>query len=89
MGDHHKNTLITVLGIYHPPQGNTNATFIEDVNQVVHYFITTRNNLVIVGDLNMHLQDLRNSEASIYKDTMEALTLTQNVLELTQKLGKP
>ena len=69
------------------PPGNTNVNFIEDVNQLVYYFITNHNNLGILGHLNMHAQGLGNLEASIYNDTMEALGLTQHVLEQTNKLG--
>ena len=35
----------------------------------------------------MHVQDLGNLETSIYNNTMEALGLTQHVLEPTHKLG--
>ena len=35
----------------------------------------------------MYVQDLGNPGASIYNDTMEALELTQHVLEPTHKLG--
>ena len=57
-----RNTLITILGIYHPllgsSPGNTNANFIEEVNQLVHYFITIHNNQVILRDLTIHIQEL-------------------------------
>ena len=54
-----RNTLITILGIYLPPlgssPGNTKANFIEDVNQLLYYFITDHNNLVILVDPKMHV----------------------------------
>ena len=86
-----RNKPIIILGFYHPPlgssPGHTNANFIEDVNHLVHCLITNDNNLVILGDLNMDVQDLGKPKASIYNDTMKRLGLTQHVLEPTHKLG--
>ena len=91
MGDHCEEYTDQILRICHPPlgspPGNTNAIFIEDVNQLVHYFITNHNNLVILWDLNMHVQGLENLEASIYNNTIEALGLSQHILGPTHKLG--
>ena len=53
-----KNRRITIIGIYHPLIGtttsNTHVNFLEEVSQLVQYFITNHQNLVLLGDFNIH-----------------------------------
>ena len=42
---------------------------------------------VILGDFNMHIDDIRETEASIFIDTMMALGLDQHVTKATHHKG--
>ena len=59
------------MGIYHPPPGNdtTNAMLIDDITDLLADKIG-KNNIVMLGDLNMHIDDLSNADSHIFNDTM-------------------
>ena len=50
------------MGIYHPPPSNdtTNETFINEITELLANRIAKYNNMVILGDLNIHIDDLTN-----------------------------
>ena len=80
-----------MLGVYHPPvgstPGNTHIKFLDEVIQLVQYFINNHKNLVLLGDSNIHVQDLANLDSLVYNDTMEAMGLIQHIIEPTHQLG--
>ena len=81
---------ITILVIYHPPignAGNTHTRFLDQVSELLQYSITNHKNLVVLGDFNIAIQDLGNPDSQTYKDTMEALGLTQHIDQATHQLG--
>ena len=86
-----KNRRISIIGIYHPligtMAGNTHTKFLNEVSQLVQYFNPSHQNLVLLGDFNIHTQDLTNPDLLEYNDTVEALGLIQHVIELTHKEG--
>ena len=82
--------VITILVIYHPPignAGNTHTRFLDQVSELLQYSITNYKNLVVLGDFNIAIQDLGNLDSQTYKDTMEALGLTQHISYATHQLG--
>ena len=85
------NRRIKIIGIYHPPigttTGNTHTKFLYEVSQLVQYFITDHQTVVLLGDLNIHTQALTNHNLLEYNDTMEALGLRQHIIEPTHKQG--
>ena len=85
-----KNRRIIVIGIYHPlisTRSNTHINFLEEVSQLVQYFITNHQNLVLLGDFNIQTQKLQNLDTLEYNNTMEALGLKQHIIEPMHKLG--
>ena len=80
-----------MIGIYHPPigtmAGNTHTQFLDEVSELVQYFITNHQHLVLLGDFNIHTQDLTNPDLLEYKDTVEGLGLRQHIIEPTHKQG--
>ena len=66
-----------IMGICHPPPGNdtTNAMFIDDITDLLADKIGKCNNIVMLGDLNMHVDDLTNADSHIFNDTMQAFGL--------------
>ena len=78
--------ILTILVIYHPP-GNTNTRLLDEVGQLVQYYMTNHKNLVILGDFNIAVQDLNNPDSLAFYDTMEALGLVQHIDKPTHHLG--
>ena len=66
---------------------NTHVKFLDEVSQLVEYFITNYKKLVLLGDFNLHVQDLANPDSLVYNDTMEAMGLIQHITEPTHELG--
>ena len=79
-----RNRKVTLLEVYHPPigstPGNTHIKFLDEVSQLVQYFITNPKNLVLLGNFNIHVPDLANPDSLVYIDTMEAKKLIQHIL---------
>ena len=66
------------MRIYHPPPSNNtaNATFIDKITELLIDRIAKYNNMVILGVLNIHVDDLTNTESYIFNDTMHAFGFT-------------
>ena len=64
---------------------NTYTKFLDEVSQLVQYFITNHQNLVLLGNFNIHAQDLTNPDSLEYNDTMKALGLRQHIKKPTHK----
>ena len=84
-----QNKSLYIKGIYHQPPGNntTNAMFIDEITLLLVGWIAKYNNIVILGDLNMHVDDLTNADSYIFNDTMCAFDLKQHVTSPTHKCG--
>ena len=77
------------MGIYHPPPGNdkTNATFIDEIIELLADMIAKYNNMAILGDLNIYADDLSNMDSYIFNGTMHALGFKEHVISPTYKCG--
>ena len=84
-----KKNNITVTGIYHPPPTNTitNRMFIDDVTDHLMTLLSTATNNIILGDFNMHINDINSNGACTFLDTFTALGLTQHVTMSTHVKG--
>ena len=82
-----QNKPLYIMGIYHPPPGNdtTNAISTDDITDLLVDKISKYNNIVMLGDLKMHVDDLTNVDSHIFNDTMEAFGLKQHVTSPTHK----
>ena len=83
------NKSLTITGIYHPPakDGITNAMFIDDVTEHLSEILTNKQNNIILGDFNIHIDDPLDPEAGIFNDTMLVLGLIQQVTFPTHTKG--
>ena len=81
-----KDKIITVLVLYHPP-GNTPTRLLDEVSELVQYYLTNHKNLVLLGDFNIPIQDLNKPDSLAFIDTMEALGLVQHIDKPTHQLG--
>ena len=86
-----RNKKITLLGLYHPPigstPGNTHINILDEVSQLVQYFITNHKNLVLLGYFNIEVQDVANPDSLVNNDAMESIGLIQHLIEPTHHLG--
>ena len=60
--------------------------FLEEVSQLIQFLITNHTKLVLLGDFNIHAQDIENPDSLVYNDTMEALRLQQHIDKPMHKL---
>ena len=75
------NTPIHLIGVYHlpPTDGTTTAMFLDEITELLMAVIPKYNNIMLLGDFNMHIEDTSNLDNIIFNDTMEALGLIQHV----------
>ena len=86
-----RNKKLTLAGIYHPPIGswksNMHTKFLNEVSKLIQLLMTNYTNLVLLGDFNIHTQDMENLDSITYNDTMEVLRLQQHIDKPTHKFG--
>ena len=83
------NKSLTITSIYHPPPKDriTNSMFIDDVTEHLSEHLINKQNNIILGDFNMHIDNPFDPEAGIFNDTMSALGLIQQVTFPTHNKG--
>ena len=84
-----KNMPICITGVYHPPpwRGIINSMFSDAITEYLTDVLSKHKNNVILGDFNIHTEDLSSSDTAIFNDTMEALGLEQHVKFPTHRCG--
>ncbi len=80
------NKVITMEVIYHSPgrPGQSISKFTEELAQYAEKLALHRNNPILLGDFNIHVNDLDDGEAIDFITTMEVLGLIQHVDFTTQ-----
>ena len=72
---------LSIVVIYHPPYTNknpiTNNMLIDDFTDWLVEEIMLHDNLVILGNFNLHINDLDNPDTGIFLDTVTAMGLNQ------------
>ena len=83
------NAPIHLIGLYHlpPPDGMTTTMFLDEITELLMTLIP-KYNIMLLGDFNMHIEDISNPDNIIFTHTMEALGLIQHVKSPTHKQGK-
>ena len=85
------STHYTLLGVYHPPvgmqQGFTYSIFIDDLTKLLTEAVSGNNNIIILGDINIHLNEPEDADANVLCDIFEAFNSTQHIKFPTHKLG--
>ena len=87
MEDYTPNRALYIIGIYHPPPSNdtTNTMFVDEITELLEGMIGKYSKKVVLGDLNMHVDDVTNADSYIFYDTMHAFGFKQHVTSLTHK----
>ena len=96
MENNNKKIQCNYIGIYHPPYSvenqTTNAQFLDEFLNWLPDQIIEHKNLIITGDVNLHLNNLVDPDGSTFLDNLEVLGKYWVGLELhcrfvTHKLG--
>ena len=78
-----KHTSITVIAIYHPPPSNltrvTNGEFLDEFTDWAAESVSTSNNVILVGDFNLHINNPNDDDACNFMETTQVLGLHQNI----------
>ncbi len=82
---------LRLVTVYRPPPSKVNglkvSDFFEEWPTFLDNYLTSSGKLVVVGDLNFHLDVKDDVNASNFKSTVEAAGLTQHVSGATHKKG--
>ena len=67
---------IIIIGIYHPSYSTvnqcTNAMFLDEFTEWLPDQLAKYKNVMIVGDINFHLNNIDDPDANTLKDTLDA-----------------
>ena len=80
------NSFLNILGVYRPPDGSI-PQFLDNFTELLVDVVASNTNLVILGDFNIHVNDVNDPNASIFLHIMTALGLKQHVRGPTHKSG--
>ena len=61
--------------------------FLDEVTDFLATFLVEYNNIIIMGDFNIHVNNTNDPDAQIFLDTMEALGLDNHVNFSTHNRG--
>ena len=74
------------IGVYMPPNGSI-PQFLDIFTELLVDIVASNTKLVILGEFNIHVNDVSDPNASIFLDIMTALGLKQHVRGPTHKSG--
>ena len=61
--------------------------FLDEITELFTTLIPKYDNIMLLGDFNMHIEDISNTDNIIFSDTMEALGLIKHIKSPTHKQG--
>ena len=64
-----------------------NSIFIDDLTQLLTEVETNHSNLIIPGDINIHVNKLEDTDAKFLCNILEAFNITQHIKFPTHNLG--
>ena len=77
----------TLFGIYHPPDPNRDMIFTDQLMDELSDLLLRHRNVIVLGDLNIHYNDLTDPSAIYLSDAMKSLNMDQYVKSATHRLG--
>ena len=81
-----KRRMFSILGVYRPPDGSI-PQFLDSFTELLVDIVASNTELVILGDFNIHVNDVNDPNANIFLDIMTAPGLRQHVRGPTHKSG--
>ena len=80
------NTLLSIAVLYRPP-GSLLSVFFEEFANWLEEFATSPGEVIITGDLNLHVDDTGSHNARRFQMLLESFNLHQHVREATHERG--
>lgn len=84
-----KSVTMTVVTVYRPPYSQMNpstvSSFIDEFSDFLTYITAKYKHILIMGDFNIHLNDVAASNTVAFLEVMQAFGLEQHVTEYTHK----
>ena len=80
----------TIIGLYHPHKEQTqisNANFLDQLTNLLSHVIPKHQDIIIMGDFNIHINDSEDQDAQTLQDTLTAFNLKQHINIPTHNLG--
>ena len=69
--------------MYHPAQGTqdglTNNIFLDNITNLLTEVSSRFNTIILIGDLNIYMEDQEDNDAILLSNTLEAFNLTQHI----------
>ena len=85
------NSSLTLVIIYRPPPSSKNKIprhqFLNDFSDLLESVAIISGNPIIVGDFNIHCEDLGSQETIKFNQILTDFNLTQHIAEATHELG--
>ena len=78
---------VTVVAIYRPGSAVPDANFFSEFTSILETLATFNSQLIIMGDLNVHLEDAMDGDCIKTKQLMESFSLIQHVDAPTHSAG--
>ena len=73
----------TIIGIYHLSQGTeqqfSNSNFINQLTDLLTEELPKHQDLIIMGDIHIHINDRKDEDAQTLLDTIAAFNLKQHI----------
>lgn len=86
-----KGKTINILAVYRPPYstkiGNLTSLFIDEFTEHIIDFLANNENVLVLGDFNIHYENDTDPDVQIFRDMMTALELKEQVGHPTHKCG--
>ena len=81
----------TIVVIYRSESSHNHkykmTTFFKELRELLSHYNTCKNDLIITGDFNIHVNDLDNPRTSKFMDILDTFNLVQHIHEPTHELG--
>ena len=82
---HSSGKKIILVSLYRPPNSNV-SDFLKQFTELLEFFVTYNAELVITGDVNIHL-DIVSTTSKSFFDILSMFNLCQNIYHPTHTLG--
>ena len=82
--------MITIIGIYRPPQSKKNAgiaTFLDEVSDHLIEWLSNYREVIIIGDINIQDEDRNGPDKIAYNEMLASFSLQQMVTCITHESG--
>ena len=85
------NEVVRIISIYRPPQSTVNRMtwqgFLEELSDLLSHHTTSSGRLIIMGDMNIHVNNKEDSKTKQLGDLLASYNLTQLITQPTHIYG--